>query len=103
MALKIESSAYASGQMIPTIYTCDGHNIPPGKDFPNGMKQGINDFNNIGYGGPCPPGGTHRYRMKLYVLDTNLNIEPGATKQDLLHAMEGHILEQVELVGKYER
>ncbi len=66
-------------------------------------KTGKNDWRNIGYGGPCPPGGTHRYYFKLYALDTELNLEPGNTKAELLKAMEGHILDQGELMGKYKR
>lgn len=65
--------------------------------------QGSNDFGKQRYGGPCPPSGTHRYFFKLYALDTELNLQPGATKQDLLEAMEGHIIEKAELIGKYSR
>ncbi|MGC9325868.1 MAG: YbhB/YbcL family Raf kinase inhibitor-like protein, partial [Desulfomonilia bacterium] len=68
-----------------------------------GGTQGRNDFRKIGYGGPCPPSGTHRYFFKLYALDTELNLPPGRTKKELLHAMEGHILGQTELMGKYKR
>jgi len=78
-------------------------NIPPKKILENGAKQGINDFRRIGYGGPCPPGGVHRYFFKLYALDNFLGLPPGATKTELLKTMEGHILEQAELVGKYGR
>ena len=69
----------------------------------NGMVQGENDFGHVGYGGPCPPGGTHRYFFKLYALDTGLDLEPGATKQELLDAMKGHILEESKLMGRYSR
>lgn len=69
----------------------------------NGMIQGENDFGRVGYGGPCPPGGTHRYFFKLYALDTGLDLQPGATKRELLNAMEGHILEETKLVGRYSR
>ncbi len=76
----------------------------PKKDLlPNGMKQGTTDFRSIGYGGPCPPSGTHRYFFKLYALDTSLNLPPSATKKDLDKAMQGHLLQQVELMGKYAR
>ena len=77
--------------------------IAPEKHTANGGKQGINDFRKIGYGGPCPPGGTHRYFFKLYALDALLNLSPGATKKELLKAMEGHILGEAELMGKYKR
>jgi Raf kinase inhibitor-like YbhB/YbcL family protein len=73
------------------------------KELPTGAKQGTNDFGKIGYGGPCPPGGTHRYYFKIYSLDTDLNLEPGATKAQLLQAMEGHILGEGQLMGKYKR
>jgi len=78
-------------------------NVTPNEHPANGGVQGINDFRKIGYGGPCPPGGTHRYFFKLYALDTLLNLSPGATKAQLLKAMEGHILGQAELMGKYKR
>jgi hypothetical protein len=77
--------------------------IPPEKELKNGAKQGRNDFRKIGYGGPCPPGGTHRYYFKLYALDAALNLPPGATKAELLTAIEGHILAQGRLTGKYRR
>jgi Raf kinase inhibitor-like YbhB/YbcL family protein len=68
-----------------------------------GGTQGINDFHKIGYGGPCPPGGTHRYYFKLYALDTFLDLSSGATKNQSLNAMENHILGQAQLMGKYRR
>ena len=70
---------------------------------PFGAKQGINDFGKIGYGGPCPPSGTHRYFFKLYALDIKLSLESGATKKQLLSAMKEHILTQAEIIGKYKR
>lgn len=70
---------------------------------PAGGTQGNNDFRRIGYGGPCPPGGTHRYYFNLYALDTTLNLKPGATKKELLDAMDGHILEECRLMGTYFR
>jgi Raf kinase inhibitor-like YbhB/YbcL family protein len=78
-------------------------NIPPQKELPNGAKQGTNDFRKIGYGGPCPPGGTHRYYFKIYSLDTDLDLEAGATKAQLLQAMKGHVLGEDQLMGKYKR
>ena len=68
-----------------------------------GGTQGISDFGRIGYGGPCPPGGTHRYYFKLYALDIMLDLLPGADKNTLLKKMEGHILDQAELMGRYRR
>lgn len=78
-------------------------NVPPDKVLPSGAKQGISDFRRIGYGGPCPPSGTHRYFFKIYALDTQLNLEAGATKEQLLKAMKGHILAEGQLIGKYRR
>ena len=78
-------------------------NVPSEKELESGAKQGMNDFRKIGYGGPCPPGGTHRYFFKLYALDTEINLEAGATKPELLKAMEDHILAEGQLIGRYER
>ena len=78
-------------------------NVRPQEKLPDGGKQGTNDFKKIGYGGPCPPSGTHRYFFKLYALDTETSLNPGATKDELLKAIEGHVVAQGELVGKYKR
>ncbi|MBI2208180.1 YbhB/YbcL family Raf kinase inhibitor-like protein [Candidatus Woesearchaeota archaeon] len=64
---------------------------------------GKNSWGRTGYGGPCPPSGTHRYFFKLYALDTELNLVGGATKKELEKAMEGHIIEKAELIGLYKR
>lgn len=152
MEIKIKSTAFTEGGMIPKKSTCDGmdvsppltwnsvpegtksfalicddpdapmgtwvhwvifnlpgdtkvlpENIPRQKTLASGAKQGINDFRKIGYGGPCPPGGTHRYYFKLYALDTEINLGAGATKAELLKAMEGYILAEGQLMGKYRR
>jgi Raf kinase inhibitor-like YbhB/YbcL family protein len=78
-------------------------NIPPERIIENGAKQGLNDFRKFGYGGPCPPGGTHRYYFKLYALDTITNLESAISKEQLLKAMEGHILAEGQLMGRYKR
>jgi Raf kinase inhibitor-like YbhB/YbcL family protein len=150
--MEIKSSAFGSGEMIASKYTCDGadfspplqwagspagtksfalicddpdapmgtwvhwviYDIPPTatmlaegitreKDLPGGGTQGVNDFRKIGYGGPCPPGGTHRYFFKLYALDTMHGLKPGITKDQLLKAMKGHILAEAQLMGTYRR
>ena len=152
MDIKITSSAFEDGGLIPAKYTCDGadispplhwdavpegtqgitlicddpdapmgtwvhwvifglsaettelaENIPPDSNLPNGARQGVSDFGRIGYGGPCPPSGTHRYFFKIYALDTEINLAAGASKSELLKAMEGHILGQGQLIGKYKR
>jgi hypothetical protein len=78
-------------------------NIPSQKSLANGAKQGTNDFHAIGYGGPCPPSGEHRYFFKLYALNTKLNLDAGVKKANLLKAIEGHILAESKLLGKYRR
>ena len=78
--------------------------VPEDKTLADGAIQGMTDFRRIGYGGPCPPlGGPHRYFFKLYCLDTKLELAPGATKKALLAAMEGHILEEAQVMGKFQR
>jgi Raf kinase inhibitor-like YbhB/YbcL family protein len=77
--------------------------IPPTKTLPDGTKQGMTDFRRIGYGGPCPPSGVHRYFFKLYALDKELTLEAGITKAQLLKAIEGHILASAQMIGKYSR
>jgi len=70
---------------------------------PSGAMVGKNDFGANGYGGPCPPSGTHRYQFKLFALDAALDLPETSGKAGLLSAMEGHILEQVMLTGTYSR
>jgi hypothetical protein len=88
---------------IPANITSLPEKLPPLKEVANGAKQGMNDFRAIGYGGPCPPSGEHRYFFKLYALDGPTGLKPGATKAQLLAAMKGHILAEAELMGKYKR
>jgi hypothetical protein len=77
--------------------------IPSDAALENGARHGTNDFRRLGYGGPCPPGGTHRYFFKLYALDTMLELDSGITKARLLEAMKGHILAESQLMGTYSR
>jgi len=70
---------------------------------PNAIFVGNNSWGRADYGGPCPPSGTHRYFFKLYALDTTISLLPGATKDELLNAMDGHILAEAELMGTYAR
>lgn len=150
--MKVTSTAFSEGGMIPKLYTCDGKDVSPplawggvppetrsialiadDPDAPRGTwvhwviynmpaettslpeaiphdaeiksggTQGTTSFNHVGYGGPCPPGGTHRYYFKLYALDTKLSIAPPVNKEKLLAAMEGHVLASAQLMGKYSR
>jgi Raf kinase inhibitor-like YbhB/YbcL family protein len=152
MDIKITSSAFAEGGMIPKKYTSDGDNVSPPlswESIPSGAQsialitddpdapmgtwvhwvlynlpadvrslaenvpaqekleygalQGINDFRKIGYGGPSPPSGVHRYFFKIYALDILLEAVPDMTKSMLLSAMEGHKLGEGLLIGRYER
>jgi Raf kinase inhibitor-like YbhB/YbcL family protein len=151
MALKLRSTAFQGGEMIPSEYTCDGdgvsppvtwlgvpddaqslvliledidsvkgvwshwvvYDIPPGvnalaegirpsKSLSQGGVQGRNDFDSIGYGGPCPSDGkVHRYVLRLYALDTELGLEPAGTREDILDSIEGHVIREVDLMGRY--
>jgi hypothetical protein len=89
---------------LPPTATSLAESTPPSRELPDGSKQGINDFGNIGYGGPCPPPGKpHRYFFKIYALDAALNLKSGATKKELLRTMEGHVLGEGQLMGTYQR
>jgi Raf kinase inhibitor-like YbhB/YbcL family protein len=152
MAIKVISTAFQEGGMIPKQYTCDGQNIspplawdsvpsgantialiaddpdapgrtwvhwvifdlpasaknlpenlPPLESIAGGGKQGTTDFRKVGYGGPCPPSGTHRYYFKVYALDKELGLDSKTTKDQVLKAMEGHTLAQGQLMGRYKR
>ena len=88
---------------IPADVTTLQAGVSPDAVLKNGARHGKNDFRKLGYGGPCPPGGTHRYFFKIYALDTLLSLESGSTKSQLLAAMKGHILAEGQLMGKYKR
>ena len=77
--------------------------FPQAAALPDGTRQGRTDFGRTGYGGPCPPSGTHHYHFTLYALDTLLLLGPGAATQELEQAMRGHILAQATLMGTYRR
>ena len=152
MPFELTSTAFASGDPIPTKYTCDDQDISPplqwkdppegtrsfalicddpdapmgtwvhwvlynlpastdtlpealrsDADLPDGGRHGQNGWGQPSYGGPCPPGGTHRYFFKLYALDAELDLAAGASKEELLRAMEGHVLASTETMGVYSR
>lgn len=75
----------------------------PENSVPQEAVEGITDFGTTGYGGPCPPSGTHRYFFRLYALSKTLQLNPSATKTELEKAMKGFMLEQTELMGVYGR
>lgn len=89
------------------------YNIPPtaaglaagatGESLPTGSQEGVNDWKRVGYGGPCPPIGRHRYFHKLYALDVELPNLDRPTKAELLQAMEKHVIASAELVGTYQK
>jgi Raf kinase inhibitor-like YbhB/YbcL family protein len=70
---------------------------------PGGGVDGNNSWKRGGYGGPCPPQGTHRYFFKLYALDAALELQPGVTKGQVMREMEGHVLAEGQLMGTYSR
>jgi hypothetical protein len=81
-------------------------NIEPQEEIPADTRpgpEGKNDFGNTGYGGPCPPSGTHRYYFKLCALDTTLDVAKGAPRKEVEDALEGHIIAVAELMGTYTR
>lgn len=88
---------------IPVTAHGLSENTPRDAELVNGALQGKNSGGDIGYGGPCPPSGTHRYFIKFYALDTMLNIGSGAKKDQLIKAMQGHILAQGELMGTFSK
>lgn len=82
-------------------------NIPTDSKLndPTGALQGANSWDKYGYGGPLPPKGhgVHHYHFKVYALDAPLDVKPGLSKDELLKAMEGHVIGRGELIGTYER
>lgn len=83
---------------LPEDVPITGKNVDP-----NAIFVGTNSSGKIGYDGPCPPGGTHRYYFKLYALDSQISLLPGATKEKILKEMEGHVLAQGELMGTFSK
>jgi Raf kinase inhibitor-like YbhB/YbcL family protein len=81
-------------------------NIPPNEAIEENSRPGIsgkNSFGNTGYGGPCPPSGSHRYFFKVYALDSDLDIRAGSDKKTLQEAMKDHVLGSGELMGHYQK
>ena len=88
---------------LPPVLDSLPEGIPRLEQLANNELQGMTDFGRVGYGGPCPPQGTHRYFFKLVALDKMLNLGVGASKGQLVKAMQGHVLAEAELVGRYQR
>jgi hypothetical protein len=131
MAFTLTSPAFADGSEIPSRLTCEGDDrspelswsgVPEGTqslvlivddpdapegvapgNLPVGTGEGVNSWGRTGYGGPCPPIGRHRYFHILYALDVRLDDLGDPHKNELLAAMEGHVLARTELVGTYQK
>lgn len=88
---------------IPADQTGIDEHVPPEESLSNSAIQGITSFKRVGYGGPAPPSGTHRYYFKVYALDTKLNLTSKAKQPDLEKAMQGHILAKGQIMGTYSR
>ena len=108
LALIVDDPDAPSGLFVHWLL----YEIPPGTKeldeglpvtpiLPGGARQGRNGFGEVGYGGPQPPSGTHRYFFHLYALDTNLELAADASREELDRAIQGHILEEVQLMGRY--
>ena len=76
-------------------------NVAQGMTLPDGTRQGLNDFGKIGYGGPCPPSGIHRYSFRIVALDTVLDLAPGAERYELVKAIGSHALQEARLTGTF--
>lgn len=83
------------------------YDIPPTTDIPQGVRDlgtaGRNSWGRTGYGGPCPPRGVHRYVLAVFALDTRLSLPAGADKPSVLEAIDGHVLAEARLLGRYQR
>lgn len=88
---------------IPATVTHIVENAPKDGKLASGGSQGKNDDGSLGYTGPCPPSGTHRYYFRIYALDKELNLSSGADKATLEKALHGHVLGQAECMGRYRR
>jgi Raf kinase inhibitor-like YbhB/YbcL family protein len=88
---------------LPATLTDLPEGVPAIPVLERGGVHGVNDFGNLGYGGPCPPSGTHSYVFTLYALYQKLDLKPRSTRGDVVGAMQGHILAQARLIGRYSR
>jgi len=88
---------------IPATVDHIGENVPKNASVPGLGMQGRNDSGKIGYMGPCPPSGSHRYFFRLYALRSQLDLQPRATHTDVLSAMRDKIVDETELIGTYAK
>lgn len=88
---------------IPPTHGGLDENQPREEILRIGAQQAVNDTGNIGYGGPCPPQGVHRYFFNVYALDTSLGLPRGSTADAVHEAMKGHIIDQGELMVRYKK
>jgi Raf kinase inhibitor-like YbhB/YbcL family protein len=86
---------------IPSTVNCLPENIAKEATLVNNIQQGTNDYGKIGYGGPCPPDGVHRYVFKLYALKSMLNLESGVSAQEIKNTMRSFIIDSAELLGRF--
>ena len=77
--------------------------VPAREEIEGGARQGRNSWGKVGFGGPCPPSGVHRFVFKLYALDAPLDLPAGASKDQLTGAMGDHVIGEAELIGRYSR
>jgi len=109
LALIVDDPDAPSGMWVHWVVydlPADTHGLARGttsKALPAGTREGLNDWKQTGYRGPCPPSGRHRYFHKLYALDVILPDLKRPTKVALESAMEGHVLAEAELIGTYQR
>jgi len=151
-SFQVRSPAFAEGQPIPELHSCEGRDISPplvwteppagtrslalicdDPDAPGGVwvhwvlynlpsttrelpqnvapepvlalgeRQGRNSWGRIGYGGPCPPSGTHRYFFRLFALDVMLETPAGCSRVEIEAAMRGHVIGHAQLMGTYKK
>jgi Raf kinase inhibitor-like YbhB/YbcL family protein len=88
---------------IPAAIGCVRENVPQQEQLADAALQGRNDAGEIGYIGPCPPAGRHRYVTRLYALREKLGLPPGATVAEVQVALDGKVIEQCELMATYQR
>ena len=88
---------------VPAAAGALPEHLPRRPELADGARQGTNDFGKVGYGGPCPPSGTHHYRFTLYAVDGELHVSPSASRAAVQAALKGHVLASAQLTGTYQR